>query len=144
MAYYTALIAKWATLAPDTTANKLAAINAITITGSVPTSFFTTGDALLNCIVWSEFSSLTATKQANLLQLCATPGQLLGGSGNVGRMVPGMFLDCFTVGSGTIANLTALAKATVTPWWQALVADGGGGLSSPVGMGDLAAAGGLT
>jgi hypothetical protein len=33
MAYYTALVAKWATLAPDTTANKLAAINALTVAG---------------------------------------------------------------------------------------------------------------
>ena len=138
MAYYDALIAKWATLTPGTTAQKLAQINAITVTGSVPTSFYTTGDALLNCINWTEFNALTATQQSNLLHLCSTPGQLLGGSSNTAFIVDGMFIAYFSLAGATIAALTALAKATVQPWWQA------NGYTSPIGPGDLTAAGGLT
>lgn len=39
-----------------------------------------------------------------------------------------------------VTNLMALF-ATTTPWWQAPVANGGGGLSSPVGLPDCQAAG---
>ncbi len=157
MAYYTALISAWNTgtvpngvtgsaLTGQTTAQKLININAWTVTGTVPTSFFITGNQLLNCMNWAEFNALTAAQQTNLMMLCAVQGQILGGSGNTAFMAPGMFLAYFTNLSGpTITNLTALAKATVTPWWQALVAPGpGAGLSSPVTQTDLVAAGGLT
>jgi hypothetical protein len=157
VAYYTALINAWnsATQPPTgvtgtgltglTTANKLIAINGWTITGVVPTSFYVTGNQLLNCINWSEFAALTATQQANLLALCQVPGQLLGGSANTAFIVDGMFLSCFTNLSGpTITALTALAQGTVTPWWQASVANNGGGLNGPVNANDLVAAGGLT
>ena len=144
MAYYTALISKWGTLAPDTTANKLIAINALTVTGAVPTTLYVTGAQLLNCINWTEFAALTTAQQQNLLSLCAVPGPLLGGSSNTSFVVDGMVLAYFNVAGATVAALTALAKGTMTPWWQATVAQGGGGLSSPVGLPDLAAAGGLT
>ena len=144
MAYDDSLIAKWASLAPDTTANKLIAINAITVTGSIPTTLFATGDQLLNCINYAEFKALTAAQQSNLLLMLNTPGQLLGGSANTTHMVDGMILDYFNVAGLTIAALTALAKGAVLPWWQASVANGGGGLSSPVSNNDLVAAGGLT
>jgi hypothetical protein len=41
----------------------------------------------------------------------------------------------------TVTALTALAQATVQPWWQASVANGGSGLTSPVSPGDTTAAG---
>jgi uncharacterized protein (DUF2235 family) len=142
MAYYTALIAKWATLTPGTTAAKLAQINAITVTGSVPATFFIDGTSVLNCINWTEFAALTSAQQTMILSVCAAPGQLLGGAGT---FLGSMFVATFTNLSGpTIVALTALAKAQVQPWWQATVAQGGGGLSSPVSVGDLTAAGGLT
>lgn len=120
MAYYTALINQWGALAPGTTAQKLAAINALTITGSVPTSFFLTGSQLLNCINYNEFKALTAAQQGNLLALCNSQGSLLGGSANTAFMAAGMILDYFSNKQGpTIMALTALAQATVTPWWQA-------------------------
>ena len=145
MADYSALIAKWATLSTSmTTAQKLAYINSTGITGVIPTSFYVTCDQLLNSIAYSEFKLLTSTQQNNLLAVCRTPGQLLGGSTNVGLMVDGIFLDYFTSTTATIANLTALAKGTVTPWWQASTSNGGGGLSGTVGPADLALAGGLT
>lgn len=141
---WNALIAKWATLSPDTTVNKLAAINAITVTGVIPTSISVTGDQVLNCINFPEFNAVSTTAQANLLSLCHVPGQLLGGSSNTTHMLVGMLLANFTVGSVTIANLTALAQASVQPWWAVSVANGGGGLTSPVSMPDLISAGGLT
>lgn len=145
MAYYDALVTKWATLSSGlTTAQKLTAINSATVTGSVPTSFYTSGDQLLNCISWPEFTVLGSSQQSNLLSLCHTPGQILGGSGNLSHMAPGMIVAYFPSSGATIASLVALAQAVVTPWWQASVANGGGGLASPVNNNDLLQAGGLT
>jgi hypothetical protein len=143
MAYYTALINKWATIPSSITITsaKQSFVNSIAISGSVPTSFFVTGDQILNCINWPEFAALTATQQSNLLALCSVPGQLLGGSTNTAFIVDGMILASFPVAGPTVAALTALAKATVQPWWQVSVANGGGGLSSPVNNNDLLAAG---
>lgn len=139
MAYYTALINEWPNLTPGATAAKLAQINAMTVSGAVPTSFYVTGDQLLNCINWTEFAALTAAQQSNLLMLCGVPGQLLGGSGNTAFVVDGMILAYFTNKSGpTIAALTALAQAAAQPWWQA------NGYTSPINANDLVAAGGLT
>lgn len=149
MAYYTALINAWngATQPPTgvtgtgltsgmTTTQKLAAVNGWTVSGSVPTSLITSGAALLNCINWTEFAALTTQQQSNLLMLCANPGQLLGGSGNVGLIVSGMFLAYFTNHSGpTITALIALASATVQPWWQV------NGYSSAFNSNDVAAGG---
>lgn len=136
MAYYDALIAKWATLTPGTTAQKLAQINAVTVTGSIPTVFYITGDQLLNCLDYGEFAVLTPAQQVNLLQICATPGQLLGGASS---FIGGLFVAYYAgkLAGPTIAALTALAKAVVMPWWQA------NGYMSPISAGDLAAAGGL-
>lgn len=154
MAYYTALIAAWngATQPPTgvtgtglnggmTTAQKIAAVNGWTITGTVPTSFFTTGDQLLNCINYTEFKSLTATEQANLLGMLRVSGPLLGGSAQTSHMVSGMIVDLFLTlhsGPNTIAALTALAQGVVTPWWQAST---GGNLTGPISQADVTAAG---
>jgi len=144
MAYYDALITKWATLS-GTTQSKMDQINALTVTGSVPTTFYTTGADLLNAINWAEFKALTDAQQKNLLGLCQVPGLILGGSATTTHLAAGMILEYFTnLGGPTIAGLTALAKAQVTPWWQASVASGGGGLVAPVQPSDLLQAGGLT
>ena len=154
MAYYTALIAAWnnvtqpppgvtgtGLLGGDTTAQKITKVNAWTLTGSVPTTFFVTGSQVFNCINYAEFKALTATQQANVLMMLNVQGQLLGGSSNVAFLLDGMILDYFPVAGPTIAALTALAKAAVTPWWQGSVASGGGGLSGPVSLADTQAAG---
>jgi hypothetical protein len=156
MAYYDALVAAWnnVTQPPPgvtgtgltglTTANKLAAVNAWTVTGSVPTTLFVTGNQILNCINFSEFNVLTAAQQTNVLALCRVPGQLLGGSANVGLITAGMIVAYFPSAGPTVANLTALAKAVTQLWAQANgypVAQTGGGGLTPV---DLANAGGLT
>jgi hypothetical protein len=138
MAYYTALINEWALLTPGTTTQKLAQINAMTVTGSVPTTLNATGNQILNCINYAEFKALTAAQQQNLLLMCACPGPLIGGSASVAFIVDGMILDYFPGAGPTVAAMTALAKGTVQPWWQA------NGYSAPIGLPDLAAAGGLT
>lgn len=141
MAYYTALIAKWATLTPGTTQQKLDQINAIVVTGSVPASFFTTGADVFNCIDSAEFLAKTAAQQTLVLQCLAVPGAIKGGAGS---FLGGIFVAVFGVSGATITALTALAKAISQPWWQATVAQGGGGLVSLVSLADLAAAGGLS
>ena len=145
MAQYTNLIAAWngATQPPtgvtgspllggDTTAQKLAKVQAWTVTGAVPTTLYSTGAQLANCINYAEFKALTATQQANLLALCNNPGPLLGGSANTAFLVDGMILDYFTNKSGpTILALTALAQATIQPWWQYA------GYTSQIGLQDV-------
>ena len=149
MAQYTNLIAAWngATQPPtgvtgspllggDTTAQKLAKVQAWTVTGAVPTTLYVTGSQLANCINYAEFKALTAAQQANLLALCNNPGSLLGGSANTAFLGDGMILDYFTNKSGpTILALTALAQATVQPWWQYA------GYTSQIGLQDVQAAG---
>lgn len=131
MAYYTALITGWngATQPPTgvtgtaitggmTTGQKLAAVNGWTVTGIVPTTFFTSGDKILNCINWTEFNTLTAQQQSNVLAMCNNLGQLLGGSGNTTHLVAGMIIAYFPAAGVTITALTALAQSTTLPWWQ--------------------------
>lgn len=146
MAYYTALISAWnnVTQPPPgitgtgltggmTTAQKLAAVNGWTVTGSVPTTIFVTGDQVLNCINYSEFKVLTATQQSNLLNLCSGSGKLLGGSGNTALITAGMIIDYFPPAGATIANLTALSQAVTQNWCLAngypVAQTGGGGLT---------------
>lgn len=149
MAYYDAFIAAWnnSTQPPPgvtgtaltggmSTEIKLGHVNAWTVTGSVPSSFYVTGADLFNCIDKTEFNALTAAQQSNLLLMCAVPGPLLGGSAETDHLAAGMVLTYFTNLSGpTIANLTALAQATAQPWWQFA------GYPRPFDLGDCAAAG---
>ena len=138
MAYYTALINEWPSLT-GTTAQKLTTLNAMTVSGGVPTTLYVTGAQLANCFNWTEFSLLSSPQQTNLLQLCAIPGNLLGGSSNTAFLVDGMILAYFTNHSGpTVTALTALAQAAVQPWWQA------NGYGGPINGNDLVAAGGLS
>jgi hypothetical protein len=154
MSNYTALIAAWnnvtqpppgvtgtGLLGGDTTAQKITKVNAWTVVGSVPTSFFVTGNQLVNCVNYAEFKALSTTQQLNLLSMFACPGNLLGGSANTTFLVDGMILDYFNVAGPTVAALTALAKGTVQAWWQAPVASNGGGLTGPVSLADTQAAG---
>lgn len=154
MAYYTALTTAWnggtqpptgvtgtGLLGGDTTVQKLAKVNAWTVTGSIPTSFYTTGAAVLNCIDFAEFNALTAARQTNVLMLCAIPGQLLGGSAQTAKMVAGMIIAYFPGGGATITALTALSQATTQTWCKVNgypeAQNGGGGLT----LNDTTAAG---
>lgn len=158
MAYYDALIAAWnSSIQPpagvtgtglssaQATATKLININGWTVTGTVPTSFLTTGSALTACINFAEFNTLTAAQQSNVLALCNTPGNLLGGSTNAGLLTGGMFITYFsTPASPTIAKLTALAKAVTQSWAQANGYNYASSIQGGINSGDLGGAGGLT
>lgn len=140
---YSALVTKWNTLS-GTTQSKIDQVNATVVTGVVPTSITVAADAVFNCITFSEFNALTAQQQSNILGICHVAGQLLGGSANVSKMLAGMLVAYFPPAGSTIANLTAMAKATSSPWCNTPVAQGGGGLASPtINQNDLTAAGGL-
>lgn len=132
MAYYTALIAKWATLSPGTTQQKLDQINAIVVTGSIPASFFTTGAEVFNCVDSTEFLAKTAAQQTLIMQVVSVPGQLKGGAGS---FLGGIFVAVFGISGATITALTALAKAISQPWWLSA------GYQRPFDLGDIAAAG---
>lgn len=149
MAYYTALINAWnSAIQPPTgvngtglnagmtTAQKLAAVNGWTITGTTPTLAFATGNQIFNCIVWSEFEAITASQQTLLLQVCTLPGNLLGGSAS--PFIAPFFGTIAAKMPNTISALVALSQALVTPWWQE------NGYPAPFNENDLIAAGGLT
>jgi hypothetical protein len=155
VAHYDALIAAWnnptqpppgvtgsGLLPADTTDQKITKVNAWTVTGSVPTTVHVTSDQLANCVNYPEFKALTAVQQSNLLGLFnIAPGQLLGGSANTSFLTVGMIIDYFPAGGATITSLTALSKGLTQLWWQAPVANNGGGLTSPVSIDDTKAAG---
>lgn len=130
---YTAFKAQWATLTPGTTQQKLAQINAQTVTGTIPTLTTTSGAQIFNCIAWAEFNAITAAQQTLLMQVCTIPGNLVGGSAS--PFIAPMFGTLAAKMPLTIVALTALAKATVTPWWQA------NGYTSPFNESDCTAAG---
>jgi len=151
MSYYTALIAAWnnatqpppgvtgtALTAQMTTAQKLAAVNAWTVTGSAPTAFTLSGSQILNLINVTEFNALTAQQQQNILALCQVPGGLVGGSAETAFLVDGLIISYFPSNSLTLAALTAFANSQVQLWWSA------NGYQRPFDTGDLQAAGGLT
>lgn len=142
MAYYDALIAKWATLAPGTTAEKLAAINALTVTGPAIPMIIKTHQ-IYNLIVASEFAALTAANQ-QLIRDILNMGEV---DASPGTKVRAMVVARFPNGTATFTALAALAAKYDTPsipWWQGTVAQGGGGLTQPVYPSDLVAAGGLS
>lgn len=118
-----------------TTAEKLADLDAWTISGVIPTSIQISGAAIANAVAWSEFNALTAQQQDNLLGLFQIDGLLLGGSTNVSLLSDGMMISYFSSTTTTRANLTALAQAQVTPWWQA------NGYTSPISLTDLSLVG---
>ncbi len=116
MAYYDAFITFWGTKT-GTTQQKLDAVNTSTVTGTVPTTLFTTGDKIANCVNFNEFNALTAAFQTNVLRLCGIPGQLLGGSANTAFLTDGMIVAYFpnnvAITSGTYNSGTGVVTLTV-------------------------------
>lgn len=96
---------------------RLATINAMTVTGSIPTAFAVSGAQIMNCLDVTEFNSLTTAKQTIVLQICALPTVIGGSSSFVGKLFANYYSTMLA--GPTIAALTALAQATIQPWWQA-------------------------
>jgi len=143
MAYYDALIAKWATLTPGTTAAKLAQINALTVDTGVAKPMVVSPSQIINAIIPADLASLT-TAQVSFLTLVLA-GSDVDASG--GTTVRSAILTIFAGKTNTINSLAALAAPFDNgrmPWWQATVAQGGGGLNGPVTINELIGAGGLT
>jgi len=139
MAYYDALIAKWATLTPGTTQQKLDQINALMVTLPA-TKALLNASQIINAIVPADYSSLTS------IQLQQLNGVLVGNpvDGSVGTTVRTIVQQIFAGKTTTLNQLGALVApfdSPTTHWWQASVAQGGGGLTSMVSQGDLTAAG---
>lgn len=118
----------------DTTAQKLAKVNAWTVTGSAPATFYITGIQIANCINWAELAALTDAQRKDVLALCNQPGGMIGGSAQTAQLAAGMILAYFNHAGPTVAALTALAQGTVQPWWQY------SGYTSQFGPSDLLAA----
>jgi hypothetical protein len=137
MAYYDALIAKWGTLT-GTTAQKLTAVNALTV--AAPQKVMLSPSMIINACVFSDLAGLTQLQVSQLALLLS--GSTIDAS--VGTSIRSGIQALFAGKTQTLANLAALVapydNATI-PWWQATVAQGGGGLSSLVSQGDLTAAG---
>lgn len=131
MTDYTALIAAWNNvtqpppgvtgsplLSGDSTAAKIAKVDAWTVSGSVPSTIYVTGNQLANCVNYTEFKGLTAQQQSNLLGLFGISGLLLGGSANTSFLTDGMIIDYFktsaTIASGTYNNSTGLVTLTMS------------------------------
>lgn len=148
MAYYDALVAAWngspsppagvtgQTLVGQTTANKLARINAWTVpTGAKQITL--PPSQILNAIVPADLAALT-TAQVSLLTL------LLSGAAvdvSVGTTVRAAIRTIFAGKTTTLNQLAALVAGADAPtqlWWKA------NGYASPIDSNDLVAAGGLS
>ena len=141
MAYYTALIAKWATLTPGTTAQKLTQINTLTVQTAANGKAILAPSDILNAIVFADLAALTQLQVTQLTLLLQ--GSVVDAS--VGSSIRTGIQALFAGKTQTLANLSALvapydAPLTI-PWWQATVAQGGGGLIGQVGLGDCNNAG---
>lgn len=130
MAYYTKFIDAWnAGVVPanctgtafaglTTTQQRLGALNGWIFTGAIPSTLYSTGVDIANCVNYTEFKALTATQQANLLALFQIPGLLLGGSANTAYLTDGMIVDYFpvhnTISSGTYNSTTGVVTLTTS------------------------------
>ncbi len=139
MAYYDPLIAKWATAPAGTTTEKLAWINAQTVTGpAIPMKV--ASSEIYNRTDRPEYEALQATKQGPLQRNLALPTVDF----SPGSSMRALWAATFAAGSKTQTNLApyvATFDAPKLPWATATVAQGGGGLNGPVSENDLKAAG---
>lgn len=143
MAYYDALITKWGTLTPGTTAAKLAQINAMTVTGAAIPMIIPTYK-IYNLIDATEFGALTAANQ-QLVRDILGMGTV---DGSPGTSVRARMVAIFTNAAGAtrvaLAALAATYDSPSIPWWKGTIAQGGGALNGPVAPSDLVQAGNLT
>lgn len=155
MANYTALVTAWnsSTLPSSlvtgtplssgmTTAQKIATVNAWTVTGPAIPMVIPTY-SIYNCILPSEFAAETATNQQLIRDILGL-GSVDVSNGTSART---RIVSVFTSSTQTFTNLVALAKPYDTPsipWVTALSSEGGAGLASLINKNDLDAAGGLT
>jgi hypothetical protein len=134
MAYYDALIAKWAQAPAGTTASKITWVNSQTLNGHAIPMIVPTYN-IYNLIVRSEFDALSAALQQSVRDILSM-GTV---DGSPGTQIRSRIIQIFPNGTATFTNLNNYAKAFDTPqvpWWGVPVANGGGGLSGPVSQAD--------
>lgn len=133
MAYYDALVTKWGTLTPGTTAAKLSQINSQTVAGPVQKAMLSPS-SILNAIVFADLAALT---QLQVTQLTL----LLQGSqvdASVGTSIRTGIQALFAGKTQTLNNLGALVApfdSPQIPWWQA------NGYPRAFDLGDISTAG---
>lgn len=132
MAYYDSMKAKWATLA-GTTEQKLAALNALLVTGAAVPAIVSPSQ-LLNTIVFADLSALTQL-QISQLTLLLSGASIDASPGTTIRLgIQALF-------AGKTATLNALATLAAkydSPQIPFYLSDG---YSRPFDMGDVMAAG---
>ena len=153
MAYYDALSAKWATLT-GTTEQKLSEINAATVSGAnidVPVGQVAGYLALSGLLpgiqsfagnppVGANAGAIVAAK--GIVTLLATPQVTVFETSKAEthaaiQTMLGALVAMSLISSTDAATLLGMA-ATTLPWWQFI------GLTSPINLADLEAAGGLS
>lgn len=157
MVDFTALIAKWPSISGSTTQEKLDAINALTVAGpNVNVQPSQVVRYLALNLKLATIMKYAASPPSTLAGTCATELVALL---NIGQNAPPFYTSdpadyaalqgmlnalagdaASGITSDDVAALLALASTTM-PWWQASVANGGGGLDQPVGLGYLVNAG---
>lgn len=139
MAYYDALVTKWATAPAGTTASKLTWINAQTVNGAAIAMVIPTYK-IYNLISRTEFNALLATDQQAVRDILGM-GTVDASSGTQARA---RVVALFPNGTATFTALATLAATYDTPqipWPTATLAQGGGGLVAMVQPSDLTQAG---
>lgn len=133
MAYYDALITKWATLSPGSTAQKLAQLNAATGTGpAVPAKL--SPSAILNAIVFADLALLTQL-QVTQLTLLLQGNEVDASPGTSIRLGIQALFAGKTQTLNQLGALVAPYDTPTIPWWQA------NGYPRAFDLGDIATAG---
>lgn len=128
---YAALTTEWNTLT-GTTAQRLTALNALTVTGPAQKALLTPSQ-IINAVVPADLAALT-TAQVSILTL-VLQGSTVDGS--VGTTVRAAVQNIFAGKTQTLSNLGALVTPFDSPqisWWQAH------GFGGPITLMDLEAA----
>jgi hypothetical protein len=138
MAYYDALVAKWAQAPAGTTQQKLDWVNAQVVVGAaLPMKVPYT--EIYNRLDRTQYNALSATNQSSVQRILAQQTIDFGPSSEARRQMYALFP------SGTsrtnLANYAATFDTPQVPWPTATLAQGGGGLNAMVAMSDLKAAG---
>jgi hypothetical protein len=139
MAYYDALIAKWATLS-GTTQAKLAAINALTVPGpSQPIPVLQVMTYLRTNNLWLPIKAAVATSAGAAAAVDYNSDPRVQTLDVSLPIVLGMLADLVTnklLAQSQSDAIKAMGTPLV-PWITTTVANGGGGLSGPVSQPDL-------
>ncbi len=133
MAYYDALVTKWATLTPGTTYAKLTQLNGLTATGTAQKAILTPSQ-ILNAIVFSDLASFTQLQVSQLTLLLAGASIDASAGTTIRAGIQALFAGK-TTSLANLATLVAPFDSPTVPWWQSAA------YPRAFDLGDIAAAG---